>query len=193
MMQLPEFDRLDWYALMTPAELKARAKLEALGYTVWLPSKHVQVQRSRHSKAKTRTIEVATIAGYVFLGVDGEIEWPPVLALEEVAGVIMEHRCWNPKDEEDVPPRQREWMEPARLRAGWERGLVWEVRGDAPPPPDFAPGDAVNIVGPFADYPAKVLSIDGRFARVLVTIFGRDIETAAEATTLRKRRVVSRA
>lgn len=169
-----------WHVLrVAPGrERAAAAALHRVGAEPFLPGRR-DWERKHWRTKKLVLREHPLSAGYVFAGWRGWINWPRVLELDLVQGVLMETK-------RQVSGGRETWArEPYRLPLGW-RGLEWRGHDGragivnlleaAPPPPiehEIQPGDDVIVTSEIFDrYPAKCIAIEGQHARVLMDFFG---------------------
>ncbi|MDE2579621.1 MAG: transcription antiterminator NusG [Hyphomicrobiales bacterium] len=158
-----------WYVVQTLArqEARARAQLEAQGFTLFFP----RVLRTIRHARKLRTAHVAAFPGYFFIALDLERDrWRSVNGTFGVSSLIMGHTHPTPAPRGVVEALQA-YADPA--------GVLHLDR-------DLNEGQAVRIKhGPLTDAVGELVRLDsGGRVRVLLEIMGGKVQTEIERASL---------
>jgi len=155
-----------WYCLVVApqGDLLAQRILKDNGFHSFAPLDYRYRKMSKFSKKKLHVVAPA-MPGYLFIGMkDGEEDWPTVMDLQPVVGVIGIRGC-------PVAVKGAEILE--FLRSGADRWSVPKEHRFMQSNKEYEVGDSVEIVvGPFSGHVVTVQDIDGDKAHIELKIFG---------------------
>jgi transcription antitermination factor NusG len=157
------FHALTWYALVTDShrEKAVCAALKHRGIAIVAPVLRLKRRSWTHGSRRRTLIKVPLLPRYVVAGFDAPPAWLDIFGLRAIRGVVGMDGQPVP-----VPP-----VEVARLAARV---------GSAPVRPGrtVEAGDRAQLLdGPFCHHWVTVERIQGDFAKVGLTLFGRDTAT----------------
>ena len=140
--------------------------LKKQGFHVFFPTKKVFRQKSKYSKEK-REVLLPMFVGWVFVGwPEDQNRWADLFKANLIASVAGYGGQAMRIDPDDMEAALARWGGVATHAPERERFMQTHR--------EFDVGDTVTVMsGPFADLPARVVSLRGSEARVMVDIFGR--------------------
>ena len=155
-----------WYILVsTPqGDMAAQRILRDKGVYSIVPLDFRYRKASKYTKRKMRVVSPA-MPGYLFVGMEeGEEDWPAILGLNVVRGVVGVDGCPKPVDGCVVL---------AFLQSGADKWSVPKEYKFMRSNKEFDIGDEVEIVvGPFSGQVTKVKAIEGSDAKIQLMVFG---------------------
>lgn len=168
-----------WFiAAVTPnAEFRAIDWLDQRGVFAWTPVERKLRQWNAHTAREWRAFPAAR--GYVVVGLDEagaawRTQWGALAECDAIRFVL------GQPPQADCPlPVSAACVELILAMAG-------EIERQRRPVVAFEEGQAVRLeVGPFADFPGRVVRVSGADARIAILIFGREFEVEARTTNIR--------
>lgn len=159
---------MTWYAIRTAPqrELTVHAMLSRKGYAVYLP---VETRERRRAKGGRDEISVPMFSGYLF--VRYPFSWPHLRAERHIIGIVSvtNDGIASPIDDAQIE----------RLMHGAEAAIA---RVKASKPRALKTGDLAKVAnGPLVGKTVQITNIKGKRARVLLAMFGREVDVGIEA------------
>lgn len=164
-----------WYALKVAPmrEFTAEAMLRRKGYDAFCP---VEIKHRRPSRKTKRRVAYAypMFVRYIFVGSKtGDLPWLQLLAERHVSGVIRSDGM--PAAIADEKLRQ--------IRENSGKVIPYKLAKN--PHKAFQVGERAKVkVGAFRGFEAKIEEVTGRRAKLLLSLFGRPVQTDVDMADL---------
>lgn len=155
-----------WYVVHTQpnAELRAAANLSRQTFGVYLPT---YLKRRSHAR-RIDTVRRALFPRYLFVELDGDVRWRPILSTAGVADLVRVGDRPVPVPSGIIDT----------LRAGEKSGCYDDNHAAR-----LTPGQLVRVLaGPFADLVGRVAALaDSERVYILLDLLGREVRAKIQA------------